>query len=565
MLLNPEARIRNRASSERMLDAPEGAMTIDQALQRIGLGRGQYFSMAVMSLFWVADSMQMFIFFYLPKAVHDDWGTTADDLGWVDGSMFFGVAFGALAAGHTADQYGRKITILASGVVSVVSGVMCWYTDSFFNLMVLRFIVGLGTGGFGPASLSTTLETCPSKSRGKVAVAVGGFSSAIGRVLVALLAEALYDPEYNPGYHRFGWKVCLLLCTIPGFLALVLALYVLSESPRYLLVWGRKEEASEALHKLALKNGTEDQFPAGTELVAVDDDMLFTTESTWQRLMQEPFWSGLVVASTSHMFMAFAYFGMIFTLPVYLDTYGAHHGWTQQHKDLILVLVAASEIPAIFILMFTIELEGIGRRWSAIGSMAGAALFCMIFNFHLIAEVFHTSYGIIVPAFFARGCAAAALIIGSIYVGEIFPTSMRVGSIAVCSAFSRFGAAFAPVVSGFLLVDFRLGDWGMWTKLHPLRVFVLFSLLSALAAYLIWELAMEPGGRHLPANAGDTDDMVDEGREVGGNLSEVTKLMSPMNSSASGRPELSDGQRNSFSNREKSEPSVDTATYTYDQ
>eukprot|EP00961_Rhodomonas_salina_P108822 1464754-Rhodomonas_salina.1 len=136
--------------------------------------------------------------------------------------------------------------------------------------------------------------------RGKVAIAVGGFASAVGRVLVALLASALYDPAYNPNYSRFGWRVCLLICTIPGsvspkisckvtsqhllgmcagFLALILGLYVLAESPRWLLIKQRKEEASQALRNLALKNGKGDEFPEGTELVAVEDDLLVSTDS----------------------------------------------------------------------------------------------------------------------------------------------------------------------------------------------------------------------------------------------------------------------------------------------
>mmetsp|Transcript_9799 Transcript_9799/g.23297 ORF Transcript_9799/g.23297 Transcript_9799/m.23297 type:complete len:574 (+) Transcript_9799:243-1964(+) len=571
MLSNPDARLTHRVSGENLLDPDddkkEGAMTIDEALNRIGLGRGQYFSITVMCLFWIADGMQMFIFFYLPKAVNEDWGTPADAIGWIDGSMFIGVAVGALLAGHFGDEYGRKIIILTSGAISSVGGVMCWWVTGFLPLLFLRFVVGIGVGGFGPASLSTTLETCPSKMRGKVAIAVGGFASAVGRVLVALLASALYDPAYNPNYSRFGWRVCLLICTIPGFLALILGLYVLAESPRWLLIKQRKEEASQALRNLALKNGKGDEFPEGTELVAVEDDLLVSTDSTWQRLSVEPYWSALVVASLSHCFMAFAYFGMIFVLPIYIDTYGSLHGWSQGAKDITLVIVAASEIPAIFILMFTIELEHIGRRWSAIGSMAGCSLFCMIFNFHVISELFHSSYGVLVPSFFARGFAAAGLIIGGVYVGEIFPTHVRVGGLAVCSAFSRFGSAFAPVISGFLIVDFHPSDWGMWTKLQPLRVFVLFSALSGLAAYLIWELAMEPAGRHLPSNEEETMEQVDEDREVGGNLNEMTRMISPMAQSNSGKGlnrSLSREAMEKAGSSPVTKPAAERGSYTYE-
>lgn len=38
-----------------------------------------------MCLLWIGEGMQIFIFFYLPKALNDDWGTPADDVAWIDG------------------------------------------------------------------------------------------------------------------------------------------------------------------------------------------------------------------------------------------------------------------------------------------------------------------------------------------------------------------------------------------------------------------------------------------------------------------------------------------------
>ena len=109
-------------------------------------------------------------------------------------------------------------------------------------------------------------------ARGRVAVAVPGFAGASGRVMTAVLAEMLYDPDYNPDYSRMGWRGAMLLCCLPFLLAVALGFYSVSESARWMLVKGRERDASEALHNLALKNGTEDEFPRGTALVPDPDE-----------------------------------------------------------------------------------------------------------------------------------------------------------------------------------------------------------------------------------------------------------------------------------------------------
>ena len=75
---------------------------------------------------------------------------------------------------------------------------------------------------------------------------------------------------------------------------------------------------------------------------------------------------------------------------------------------------------------------------------------------------------------------------------------------SVARASGQFGAAFAPIVTGFLLVDYHQADLGMWTKLQPLRVYVLFALFSLVGAFLFYELGLETGGRHLPNSEHDT-------------------------------------------------------------
>jgi len=231
--------------------------------------------------------------------------------------------------------------------------------------------------------------------------------------------------------------------------------------------------------------------------------------------------------------------GMIFALPVYLDSFGAQHDWTEQQKDFVLVVVAASEIPATFIVMYTIEVGFIGRRYSVIGAMVGCAIFSFMFNFHLVSTVLHSSFAVIIPCFFARGCAAAALLAGNVYMAEIFPTGTRSAASSVARASAQFGAAFSPIMVGFLLIDFQEADLGMWTKLQPLRVWVLFTIFSLIGAFLFYELGLETGGRHLPNSESDTLDSIDNDQNViGGKLGELGQAISGEKTPLRPRPNI---------------------------
>ena len=508
-----------------------GSMTVDEALDKIGLGRGQAFSISVMCLFWVSESMQSFIFFYLPSALRDTWGTGADAVAWVDASFFIGAFIGAIFGGWAADKFERKPTLLVAAAFSAVTGIACYWAMDFWYLSTMRFLVGLGNGAFAPASLTMTLETVPRKYRGQVAMAVAGFSEATGRLLAALLGLALYDEEYNPEYVRFGWKTTLLIATIPIIIALFLGLYVLGRSARWLLVKGKRQEASDALHALALKNGTADQFPKGTPLRTTEDDVALAGEyhdDTYSRMLEPPLSTVLLLCSLSHVLISIAYFGMIYALPVYLVSYGARNHWTEFEKDFVLVIVAGSEPVAIFVALWTIQLPGVGRRITTVACMVGASVFCVLFNFHVISTLTRNSYMLTVTHFFARGFAAVAILASNLYVGEIFPTRYRGQAVAIAMSTGRLGAALAPLITGFLLLDVPEMDLGMWSKLQPLRIYMLFAILSGLAAWLFSELGLETGNSSLPDHEGDLAEQMTDS-EFGGTVGKVLhKETSPL-------------------------------------
>lgn len=164
---------------------------------------------------------------------------------------FAGMAVGSLIAGITGDHYGRRITYMYNFAVYTLGALLAAFSPGFRWLLVARFIVGIGLGGEINIALTLVAELMPTKFRGAavatVNVAGGGLgifaSSALAAVMLGPLQAALGGPAV-------AWRWMLGVLTIPALLVFVYR-RLLPESPRYLLVDGRIDEANKVLTGLA--------------------------------------------------------------------------------------------------------------------------------------------------------------------------------------------------------------------------------------------------------------------------------------------------------------------------
>jgi AAHS family 4-hydroxybenzoate transporter-like MFS transporter len=153
-------------------------------------------------------------------------GIAKADIGPLLSASLLGVLFGAALIGSLGDRLGRKRLIiggcLAYGLLSLAAAAC----SVLWELVLLRFLIGLGLGGVLPNALALASELA---RRGSEATAAGliGIGITCGGVLAGLVAAALM-PEY-------GWPSVFV---VGGALPLVIVLLlwaVLPESPAYSL------------------------------------------------------------------------------------------------------------------------------------------------------------------------------------------------------------------------------------------------------------------------------------------------------------------------------------------
>jgi MFS transporter, AAHS family, 4-hydroxybenzoate transporter len=152
-------------------------------------------------------------------------GISKADVGPLLSASLLGVLFGAALIGPLGDRLGRKRLImggcLAYGLLSFAAAAC----GTLWELIVLRFLIGLGLGGVLPNALALASELA---RRGNEATAAGliGIGITFGGVLAGLAAAALM-PE-------FGWPAVFIVGGALPLVIVALLKAVLPESPVYL-------------------------------------------------------------------------------------------------------------------------------------------------------------------------------------------------------------------------------------------------------------------------------------------------------------------------------------------
>jgi SP family galactose:H+ symporter-like MFS transporter len=161
-------------------------------------------------------------------------------IGWIVSIMMAGAALGALAAGWLSGHLGRKRSLILGAVLFVAGSVLCGVAWSPAVLIVGRFVLGLA---IGIASFTAPLylaEIAPESIRGAM-ISLYQLMITIG-ILAAYLSDLAFSYSGN-------WRWMLGVIAIPGVLFL-LGVSMLPDSPRWLMMRGRRPEAESVLHKL---------------------------------------------------------------------------------------------------------------------------------------------------------------------------------------------------------------------------------------------------------------------------------------------------------------------------
>ncbi|MBD9367687.1 sugar porter family MFS transporter [Xanthomonas sp. XNM01] len=173
-------------------------------------------------------------------------------LGFEVASMLLGCAIGAFFAGRLADRWGRRSVLIISAVMFLLSAIGSGAATSSLVFIAARVLGGFAVGAASVMSPAYIAEVAPARYRGRlatvqqIAIISGLFAAFLSNYLLARTAGASTE-ELWMGAPAWRWMFWMM--AFPSVLFLVLLL-VIPESPRYLVVKRRKDEALAVLSRL---------------------------------------------------------------------------------------------------------------------------------------------------------------------------------------------------------------------------------------------------------------------------------------------------------------------------
>jgi sugar porter (SP) family MFS transporter len=160
--------------------------------------------------------------------------------GLVMSSAILGCPVGPLAGVWMADAFGRKKTLIVASVLFMVSALGSAWAPNVTQLIIWRFVGGLGVGLASTISPMYIAEVAPARLRGRLVVA-NQLAIVIGLTMSVLVAYFL-----SFGGH---WRWMFATAALPT-VCLMIGLAFMPNSPRWLAAVQRDKEALRVLTKI---------------------------------------------------------------------------------------------------------------------------------------------------------------------------------------------------------------------------------------------------------------------------------------------------------------------------
>jgi benzoate transport len=190
------------------------------------LSKLQYTTFFVCFVMNILDGMDVMVISYCASAIATSWQVGPEELGIVFSSGLAGMMIGAMFLAPFADKIGRKRMILISAFLMGASVLMTAWSQTVNQLILLRFLSGIGIGSMLASTASLTAEYAPDRKKDFwVSFVLSGYP--VGAVLTGMVSANVV-PVY-------GWPVMFKLAGLASFICLPLIYFLLAESVYYYL------------------------------------------------------------------------------------------------------------------------------------------------------------------------------------------------------------------------------------------------------------------------------------------------------------------------------------------
>lgn len=179
-----------------------------------------------------------------------EWSMTTFQRSLLITGVYLGATLGS-GLQAIADTYGRYHIITLAGVLQVVAGLLSAISGEFSFFLFIRFVYGAAIGMILPLSGTYIAEVTPRDLRAQQIV-YSRLYWAAGTIFTGVLCYFLIAQQSEP-----KWRLVLFLVCLPGIYSMYIHIIHGRESPRFLLLKGRTEEARAIMTEMETLNKVE--------------------------------------------------------------------------------------------------------------------------------------------------------------------------------------------------------------------------------------------------------------------------------------------------------------------
>lgn len=333
-------------------------------------------------------------------------GLSEAELGWTVSSLLFGCIAGVFIAGKAGDHYGRKKVLMMAALLFFISAVGSASAHMLYFFLIARILGGIAVGVASILSPMYIAELAPAKFRGTL-VSLNQLAIVVG-ILVAFFSNYLLV-----GTGENNWRWMLLVMAAPAVL-LFFSLFLVPESPRWLVARNRNKEALIVLEKTSGKE------LAQLELKEIQQTLNNHEESKFSDLLAPKIKPLLFIGIILAVFQQIT---GINTIMYYAPKIFANVGQSNDSALLQTILIGGTNL--IFTLVAMVLIDRFGRKLLIIIGSTGMML--MLAGLSTLFFTNHTS-GVLVLAFILGYIAFFAASLGPalwVISAELFPNRLR--------------------------------------------------------------------------------------------------------------------------------------------
>jgi MFS transporter, putative metabolite transport protein len=359
---------------------------------------------------------------------------TTGDESLIGAAALIGIFIGGLFFGAVTDKVGREAMYTIDLAVLVGGSVLSVFATESWQLVALRFVIGIAIGADYPIATSLLAEWVPNRHRGRL-LGILVLAWYVGAAAAYIVGYALAEIG-SAG----TWRWMLASCAVLSGVILLLRIGT-PESPLWLVNKGRTADAQKAIKKAL------DRTVPIEELLAASAAEQSVEQNRFRDLFQGTYLRRTIFCGLFYMCQITPMFALYTFGPTILGSFGLGKGNASNlGSALISVVFVLGCIPALRLV------DRVGRRPVIVWSFA-----LMVVPLVVLGGGSALPVAVVVLCFCAYALfSGGPTVLEWTYPNELFPTGIRATAGGVATSISRIGAA-----AGTYLLPISLSSLGI--------------------------------------------------------------------------------------------------------